>query len=245
MDRSIERDVRWLKLYAAGSSLGLAALLLAGFARQAQRTRFAVLDVERINIVEPSGQVRLVLSNARRMPDPVVNGKVFKSMRAGVPGMIFYNDDGDENGGLIFGNRGGGGGARIHAGLMFDQYKQDATVGLTYQEENGRRTAGLRVWDQPDAPITDRLDEMTSLWKLRDSSERERAIQALKARGLQWMSPRVFVGKERDRSAQVMLADPTGRPRLVLKVDSTGAAGVEFLDAAGQVVRRLTERAGQ
>src|SRR2546426_624465 len=141
MDGSIERDLRWLKMYAAASSLALVTLLLTGLARQSQRTRIEVLDVERINVVEKDGQVRFVLSNAARIPEPVVNGKVFKSMRTGVPGMIFYNDDGDENGGLIFGTRGGGGSARIHAGLMFDQYKQDATVGVTYQEENGRRTA--------------------------------------------------------------------------------------------------------
>ena len=35
------------------------------------------------------------------MPDPIIDGKPFKTER--VPGMIFYNGLGDECGGLIFG----------------------------------------------------------------------------------------------------------------------------------------------
>jgi len=31
----------------------------------------------------------------------------------------------------------------MHAGLMFDQLRQDQTIGLSYSEGNGRRTAGL------------------------------------------------------------------------------------------------------
>ena len=35
------------------------------------------------------------------------------------------------------------------------------------------------------------------------------------------------------------LSDPDGKPRLRLRVDSLGAARIEFLDAAGNVVARL------
>ena len=46
---------------------------------------------------------------------------------------------------------------------------------------------------------------------------------------------RVMVGKTPDQTAMVMLADPQGRPRLRLRVDSTGAGRMELLDGDGQV----------
>src|SRR5919106_6575377 len=63
-----------------------------------ERVRFAEIDVERINVVEPDGTVRVVISNNACFPAPVVQGKA--GTRAGGPlaGLILYN--GDECGGL-------------------------------------------------------------------------------------------------------------------------------------------------
>ena len=51
---------------------------------------------------------------------------------------------------------------------------------------------------------------------------------------------RVFVGKQSDRTATVVLADAQSHPRLRLVVDSAGAARIEFLDGAGTVVHTLS-----
>jgi hypothetical protein len=53
---------------------------------------------------------------------------------------------------------------------------------------------------------------------------------------------RLFAGRDEQRSSVVRLSDPRGRPRLVLKVDSTGAATIQFLDTAGHVTRSLSSR---
>ena len=60
--------------------------------------------MERINVVEPNGQVKLVLSNKERLPGPgnIVSGKYGKRAGMKSPGIIFYNDKGDECGGLSF-----------------------------------------------------------------------------------------------------------------------------------------------
>jgi hypothetical protein len=47
------------------------------------------------------------------------------------------------------------------------------------------------------------------------------------------------VGRDPSRSAVIDLADPLGRPRLRLRVDSLGMPSLEFLDANGQVTARL------
>jgi hypothetical protein len=51
---------------------------------------------------------------------------------------------------------------------------------------------------------------------------------------------RVFVGKQTDKTATVVLADGQSRPRLRMVVDSSGAARIEFLDDSGHVTRSLT-----
>ena len=38
---------------------------------------------------------------------------------------------------------------------MFDQFKQDQTVGISYNESNGQRSAGLQVWDRSEQPLSD------------------------------------------------------------------------------------------
>jgi len=50
---------------------------------------------------------------------------------------------------------------------------------------------------------------------------------------------RVFVGKARDRSANVLLSDAQGRGRLALRVDADGNASIEFLDANSNIGQRL------
>lgn len=51
---------------------------------------------------------------------------------------------------------------------------------------------------------------------------------------------RFFAGKTLE-DAIVRLADKTGKPRLLLKVDARGNPSIEFLDTAGKVVKRITQ----
>ncbi|HKN67370.1 MAG TPA: hypothetical protein VJW73_13900, partial [Gemmatimonadaceae bacterium] len=125
---------------------------LAAFARAVQKPRFDEIDVERINIIAPNGTPRLIISKAERAPDVIINGKTYHRSGSNEAGMIFYNEEGSENGGMGFSGRTRDGHTSANAGLMFDQYGQDQTVGLTYDERDGRRSAGLRVWDRPNQP---------------------------------------------------------------------------------------------
>lgn len=113
-----------------------------------QDGQFREVNAEQVNIVDPDGQVRMTLSNAQRFPDAVIDGRSIPGREASddTAGVLFYNEDGDECGGLVFTNRG--------AFLGFDQYKQDQVIGLTYDEdENGNRHYGLFINDQPNEPL--------------------------------------------------------------------------------------------
>jgi hypothetical protein len=54
---------RFLAFYSAFLTLALVAVAAAGFAQQNSRQKFGEIDVERINVVEPDGTVRIVISN--------------------------------------------------------------------------------------------------------------------------------------------------------------------------------------
>jgi hypothetical protein len=151
--------------------------------------------------------------------------------------MIFFNDQGDEVGGLTFTGQDKNGERRADAGLMFDQLKQDQTIGFTYTEQNGQRTAGFQVWDRADAHLSELIAKLNAANGLADPAERQKAIAA--ARAAAPRGPRrVFVGKQGDRSATVSLADAEGRARLTLRVDAAGRAAIEILDENGNVADR-------
>ena len=71
MNDRLERDVRFLKRYAVASTLALVLISVAAFTRQSQHAKFDEIDVERINVVEKDGKLRLVISNRDRSPGPI------------------------------------------------------------------------------------------------------------------------------------------------------------------------------
>jgi hypothetical protein len=50
---------------------------------------------------------------------------------------------------------------------------------------------------------------------------------------------RLFLGRKADRSAALVLKDPQGRDRVVLKVAADGTPSLQFLDTSGKVLSEL------
>jgi hypothetical protein len=238
--RRLRRDIRVLQIYATVSSLALVVLAVSGSAQRPAPQTVDELTVQRLNVVDADGTLRLVIAGKDRMHPGVIDGKIIDRARP-VAGLIFFNDEGDEVGGLTITGEERDGVRRASALLAFDQLKQDQTIAIAYSEANGQRSTGLTVWDRPDARLGELIDKLNAAQKIADPAARERAIQT--ARASMPPSPRrVFVGKNTDRSAAIMLADAAGKPRLSLRVDPAGDAAIEFLDADGKVVQRLPER---
>ena len=243
MNDEATSEIRRVRRYLLVSGVVASALCLAAFT-QAQKRRFTEIDVERINIVERGGRLRLTISNAARLPDPIIGGKSYPlrgGTGAGSAGMIFFNDDGNENGGLVFAGRKTPTGYRANGHLTFDQFDQDEAVSFTYSDVDGRARGGFTVADRSTIPIKAFADSAMKFQALPDGPEKTRKLQQLRdspigqaGRSMQ----RVFVGKLPDKSAVLQLGDPAGRARLRLTVDSAGAATIDFLDEAGRVTRR-------
>jgi hypothetical protein len=98
----IEKELRLLKIYAGVSILVCAVLFALAF-KAANTKRFDEIDVERINIVESDGKLRMVLSNKVRQHPGTMDGVTYDERRGKrPPGLMFFNEKGDEVGGLVF-----------------------------------------------------------------------------------------------------------------------------------------------
>lgn len=238
--RTLRRDIRLLQVYATLSSLVLVFLAVSAFRQAPSAPRIDELTVQRLNVTDANGTLRLVIAGKDRMHPGVMDGKTIDRPRP-VAGFIFFNDEGDEVGGLTITGQEQNGTRRANALLAFDQIKQDQTIAIAYSEANGQRSTGLTVWDRSETRLSELIDKLNAAQKIADPAARDEAVRA--ARASAPPAPRrVFVGKNTDRAAAIMLADAAGKPRLTLRVDAAGDASIEFLDADGKVVQRLPSR---
>lgn len=238
METKLEKDVRFLKIYAAVATLVCAVFFFSAFTMQNEKQTFEEIDVERINIVEKDGQLRMVISNQARQHPGIVNGKIIQRSGPRPPGMIFFNHLGDEMGGLIFGENGGNG----HFGsLTFDKVRNDQTIGFRHLEsDNGAYTTGLEMWQRPNLPSDEVMARYEAANKIEDETARNAAIQAMKDNN-ELPAQRLFLGKQRDNSTLLALSDIKGQPRIRMMVTADGTSKLEFLDEAGNVVHSLPE----
>jgi hypothetical protein len=227
------KRLRILEIYAVVSILVFGVLAVSGFTQTNQK--FVELTVERLNVVEPDGRLRTVIANTPRMPDPIVNGKTFKTERPA--GLIWYSELGDECGGLVFGAVSAGNKYGAYGGLTIDQYKQTQTIGLMYNDHTGSRHAGLNIWDRPEIPLSDLVEKREALDRMPEGAAKEAARKSFQEAGF---SPiRLFAGKSKESEVKVALSDAKGRVRINMVVDASGTPRLDFLDEAGKVVSSL------
>ncbi len=116
---------RLLAVYSGVITLAFAALILTG--ARSKSMSFDELTVQRLNVVEPDGKPRVIISNRPRFPGIYMNGKEYRhpyreADKTPRGGFVFYNDDGDEVGGYIFANMEKEGHKIASTILTFDQY---------------------------------------------------------------------------------------------------------------------------
>ncbi len=243
MNDRIRREFRMLKMYAALVTVVLGALSLAAFRHAAQPARFTEIDVERINVRERDGKLRMVISSRDRSTGPVYKGKHFGYPDGTRGGIVFFNDEETENGGLTFGGETANGRPGAYGHLSFDQYNQDQVITLEYKDQNGRRRMGLAIEDRADEDIYDFSARLDTINAMPDGPAKSAALERLTAPrgGVPISAQRVYVGRDYGKAAVLNLSDRAGRPRLRLRVDSLGAASLEFVDENGRVTSRLPE----
>jgi hypothetical protein len=182
---------RLLLIYNIILTAVLGAILLARVASAAPKPgAFDEITVHRINVVEPDGTLRMVISNHAKLPGIIIRGKerAFDRPQAG---MIFYNDDASETGGLIFGGHRNDKGEVVDSGgsLSFDKYDANQIVQLAGVDDKEDRFAGISVSDSPRAGESHRRvwvgrgDDGAAVIALMDGKGRKRISMQVAADG--------------------------------------------------------------
>ena len=226
--QKVEKELRLWKAYAAVATLLIVVLVGSAFALEGQRTKFSEIDVQRINVVEPDGTLRMVISDQSKFPGIIINNKEHTHPNGrSSAGMIFYNEEGTENGGLIFGGgKDKSGVVSSYGHLSFDRYLQDQVFTIDADENGNRKRSGLSMVDDPDWPITDFLNaspaDQKNFFKTHAPPQQ-----------------RIYLGRAPDDSASLTLKDKDGHARIVIKVNPDGSPVLQFLDASGKVISQL------
>lgn len=177
---------------------------------EAKTATFDTITVHRINVVDGQGQNRLVLADPSHFPDPKVRGDTLKRSIHNVAGIVFYNADGDEVGGLAMSKAQGG----SKTALILD-YNVQPTDGIGISRTE---TADGKHWSTGFA-INDRRPY--------------RAGKIKSSQGVQ----RISLANS-DKNAELVISDPEGNPRIRIGVDDAGKPRMQMLDASGKVVYR-------
>jgi len=237
MEAELEKQVRILKIYAFAATLLCAVFLLSAFASGEKRRRFEEVDVERINVVEKDGRLKMVISNAARQHPGVVDGKTLPREDGRPAGMIFFNERGDEIGGLTFSGDAGKG---QYSSLTLDKFRGDQTIALQHLENGeGVYFAGLSFNDE-NSTTPERLARLDAIKRLPDEAARAAALREMRGRG-ELLVNRLAIGKGRNKSAYISLSDARGKERIQISVAADGTPRINFLDEKGKVTYSLPE----
>ena len=227
---------RFLAVYSGVLTMVFALTVFGSLA--ANRRTFDEIDVHRINVVEADGTLRMVLSNKARFPGIIVKGKEYPHEERKTAGILFFDDEGTENGGLIFGGiRGKNGKVESWGHLSFDQYMQDQVFTIDAGEENGQRRSGIGIWDRGDYSLLDLIQASIRIEKL-PQAQQESEWDKFFATHL-GDAQRVYLGREADRTVALRLKDGQGHDRVILSVNSDGTAGLKFLDSTGKITSKF------
>lgn len=224
MKTSIEKKVNFLIAYTIASTMIISVFALSSFKNKDNEKRFDEIVAKKITIIGEDNLPRMVLSNENRQHSGRVNGKDWPK-RERPSGIIFFNNQGDECGGLVYETKEKDG--KIISGMSFtmDNYKDDQVVQLLNDEyyEDGKAyiQRGLHINQYPTGTnLEDRNKKFEEINKITNEKERKSKLnELLKKEG---SVNRVFLGKTESNSSGLFLYDPDGKLKMMIYVDGKG-----------------------
>jgi hypothetical protein len=195
---------RFLSVYSAIASTAVLVIFLTGAAAHKIAT-FDELKVHRIDVVEPNGTLRMVISDAAELPGVIVKGKERPPHDRPQAGMLFYNDEGSETGGLIFAGHKNSEGQIIDCcgSLSFDRYGASQFVQLAGVDDSTDQFAGLAVSDAKRRIWVGRTGDGVAAIVLSDGAGRKRIAMEVPSSG----SPTLEFFDEKGRVVRRVVGD--------------------------------------
>ncbi|WP_281233833.1 hypothetical protein [Flavobacterium gelatinilyticum] len=246
----MNRELVFLRTFAAFVAIGVTLLTTSAFKKLGNQ-KFTEIDVERINIVEKDGTVKMIITNVERFPNGTqkVNNRSTNADRKKRSGMLFFNEEGIEAGGFIYDGKKNEKGHSAGLSLTYDQYDGDQVMQLLTQdmEKDGKRFVSSTLAFN-DRPIKESqlktMEIMTELEELRKKDPKviEEKYREYEAQDLVGGVPRVMLGKSRSQNNGLFLYDDKGMPRGMFYVDKENNAKLDFFDDKGNTIASFPEK---
>jgi hypothetical protein len=217
---------------------------------------YRIIDAERINIVEADGTKKMGIFSSGQY----IQGKSQREGQFTISGMLFFNEEGYEAGGLVYDGKKISGGQKASMGLMFDGYRQDQAIAIQHNEYKDSLSSyyedGIRITSRPD-----RSDVQTEydFYKLKypekfgikntqslDQSELDSIEYALSAQN-KVAQQRIFLGSTRglkdgewfDESG-IYIKNKYGKNAIKIFIDHTNVPRIAICDSlGGEVIYNL------
>ncbi len=237
----MNKELIFLRTFAVATVMGMVVITSSAF-KQNGNQKFSEIDVERINIIEKDGTVKMVITNVDRFPNgsDVINNRPTNEKRKKRSGMLFFNEDGIECGGFIYDGQKTENGHSSGLSLTYDQYDGDQVMQLLTQgyQQGDRRfvSSSLAFNDRPSNESQLKTSEiMKELDALRekDPEKMKEKYKQYQEEGLLGGVPRVMLGKSRSQNNGLFLFDDKGMPRAMFYVDKENNAKLDFFDDQG------------
>ncbi|MCL2683356.1 MAG: hypothetical protein FWE63_07760 [Bacteroidales bacterium] len=242
----MNKELVFLRTFAVAMAIGMTFVISTAM-KNSGNQKFTEIDVERINIVEKDGTVKMIITNVDRFPtgQDVINGIPSHDFRPKMAGMLFFNNDGMECGGLVFAGLKAENGHEQGLSFTYDQYDGDQVMQILtqdYQQGDQRMVRSTLVFNDRK-PTESMSTVLKQNWEGLSPEEMESKFGELAEQGLIGGAvPRIMLGKSQSLNDGLFLYDDKGKPRAMFYVDKENNAKLDFLDEKGNVIASFPEK---
>jgi hypothetical protein len=248
--KKLNRELVLLRTFAVSTVAIMAVIVLFAF-KTNENQKFGTIDVERINIVEADGTVKMIITNVEQFPngengETIINDKPINKNRKKRSGMLYFNEDGLECGGLIYDGAKNEKGHSSGLSLSYDRYDGDQVMQLiTTDEARGdeRRVSSALVFNDRTANVS--IEEthkiMAEIDSIKDKKLRRQKYREYSDQGLIGGTPRVLLGKTKSQNNGLFLFGDNGKPKAMFYVDKDNNVKLEVFDDQGKVTNSWPE----
>lgn len=242
METKLLRQIRLLQVCVVVLFASTTLLCINTFHPLLQKQKFRLIEAERINIRENNGVLKAALSNSAGF------NEFGRAERGGVTfsGLMFYNEEGQEEGGLVYSGKAAPGGQDADVTLTMDQYRQDQNVYLHHEEhkdaQNVRIEDGLSINTRPDwTNVKEEYKIYGEMDRLSPEQQDELRLKSLQVGKIS--SNRLFFGVKRGVKGNALYDDTGifiknkwGRTAIKLYVDNDNKPHFEIYDPLGKSI---------
>lgn len=141
------------------------------------------LTVKRLNVVSEDGSLRKVLSNETRQQPGLINGKELPA-RDRAQGILFFNNEGDECGGLTYAGVKKDGAVNSMFSFTADQYRQDQVLRILNSEYYSNKDTSIEreiaIADYPaGSNLGELLKQYEEIQKMNDKQAQQQKLTEL------------------------------------------------------------------